>query len=338
MAGGGRMTPDQYALLHAVQDLDKDGVKRLLAQGGISLDDIEDDSGKGLLHVAVETDFGDLEIFGALLEAGIDPNRATRMGTTPLHLSAQQGDSAKLYPLVKAGADMNAQDIGGETPLHKCTGYNRRDYALKLVDLGADTGICDTSGDQAHEVTRYKLDAQVYETLRSNKVPPALPENGEASAAELLEKNGDKLCMLDAGATWLKADTWLPALEQKGERLEKPALLQVGKNGKSYLERAVDFRMGKEVLEHLARSGEALLATDLTVDGRPTPLMGAIVEKGLTQSLFIEEAWEGRSPQELQALYRVLPEQARESVGNYYTLRMQLTMAQERGQAQGQGR
>ncbi len=56
-----------------------------------------------------------VEQFHALLAAGADPDRADRMGNTPLHVAGQINEPARALELLKAGADPMARNMQGVT-------------------------------------------------------------------------------------------------------------------------------------------------------------------------------------------------------------------------------
>lgn len=56
-----------------------------------------------------------IEQFQALLAAGADPDRADRMGNTPLHVAGQINEPARALDLLKAGADPMARNLQGAT-------------------------------------------------------------------------------------------------------------------------------------------------------------------------------------------------------------------------------
>jgi uncharacterized protein len=56
-----------------------------------------------------------VEQFRELLAAGADPDRADRMGNTPLHVAGQINEPARALDLLKAGADPMARNLQGAT-------------------------------------------------------------------------------------------------------------------------------------------------------------------------------------------------------------------------------
>lgn len=335
MAGGARLAPEQYALMHAVQDCDAKAVKAALDAGVPDINDIVDEAGKSLLQQAVEMEHGEPLITVALLEAGADPNKASPFGTTPLHVAAQQGLSKKVYPLLRHGANMNAQDMGGETPLHKAVGYSRRDIALELMQMGADTTVGDNENKPPYEMKRQAPDNELITRMIANKVPEVLSAQSDVSRAMLLERKDNGTCPLDAGVNWLRAGDWLKKLEAKGESLTKEDLLETGRDGMAFLTRALLNRSGEEVLGHMMHHGSYLKAEDVFDDkGQPNALLEQLTQRGLVAALFEPEGWKGHSADELSATFRALPDEAKQQVGNIHTLRAQLGSPQAQ-QARG---
>ena len=82
----------------------------------------------------------------ALLEAGADPNLPDAEGDTPLHLAAQEVDTALVSLLATAGADLNARNDSGETPLLTARYHANAPVARKLLDLGADPSVLEGTG------------------------------------------------------------------------------------------------------------------------------------------------------------------------------------------------
>jgi ankyrin repeat protein len=69
--------------------------------------------GDNALHCVVS--WADLAAAKALINAGIDVNKAGDLGYTPLHLAAMQGNAAMAQLLIDSGADIFAL-IEGDTP------------------------------------------------------------------------------------------------------------------------------------------------------------------------------------------------------------------------------
>jgi ankyrin repeat protein len=125
-------------------------------------------SGYTALHIAVRR--GDVEVVKALLARGADhdarvikPTPARRVsddvalarplvGTTPLWLAANFGETEIVRILAAAGADPQATANDGSTPLIASIGRNEsRALAIVkfLVDGGADVNAADESGNTA---------------------------------------------------------------------------------------------------------------------------------------------------------------------------------------------
>ena len=82
-----------------------------------------------------------LEDVRECLEAGADPNLRDSADDTPLHLAAQEFDTALVSLLTDAGADVNARNARGETPLLTARNHANLPVARKLLDLGADPSV-----------------------------------------------------------------------------------------------------------------------------------------------------------------------------------------------------
>ena len=67
------------------------------------------------IHEAVRT--GNIEAVKQHLAAGTDVNTKNRMGSTPLHFSAQHAAIHIVKLLIANGADVNLKNVSGKTPL-----------------------------------------------------------------------------------------------------------------------------------------------------------------------------------------------------------------------------
>jgi hypothetical protein len=334
----GMLTPEQHELLRAAEEFDPKAVRAVLDKGTVDVNATVNGNDETALYLAVHYEVMGTEVQQMLLDAGADPNVANRAGKTPLHLAAQIGRLDKIHPLLRHGGDLNRQDANGDTALHLAASYGREDVALELMQLGADSNIKADNGQTSWEQGTASIKGGLHEALRDNQVPPLLGADRSASRAALKTTVDNGLCPMDAGLTWMRVAEWLPQLEARGDTLEKPLLLSAGKNGMSYLERAVYNGAGQEMLDHMQQQGQSLYAQDLLEEGEPNGLLNALVEKQLVQSLFSYEAWKGRPAQEMRALYKALPEAGQEQVRNMHMLSVQLRDDAARQQPAAVGR
>jgi ankyrin repeat protein len=127
------------ALADAARDGDDDLLRAILARGT----DVNayGSDGTPALHWRVRRD----DIAGArqLLDAGADPNAASRYDVRPLQLAAANGSEQMIRLLVAAGADPQATDALGETMLMAAVGSGDLAAVATLLELGADVNARD---------------------------------------------------------------------------------------------------------------------------------------------------------------------------------------------------
>lgn len=320
-------------LVRAIEDVDTARVQALLEAGGIDLAASLDGNGGTYLLKAAE--HGSDQILRMVLDAGADPDQPNNYGTTPMHLCAQMGISTKLAHLLRAGANVNPQDKGGETPLHKAVQYKRADYVERLLKAGVDSTLEAVDGRTADALLDSASSLQ--KVVRENQSPPWLNTRQPFTKQDVMAKNERQLCALDAGATWARVEVVLDTLAAEGTHFTREELLQEGKAGKSYLQRAIEAGAGREIISHLTEHGEPLQPVDLVRDGESTPLLRAAVTHKVVDALFSIRGWQGRSSQELMEVYRALSEAGQAQVPNCRSLFVQLSR-EEQSQQAGRGR
>jgi len=77
---------------------------------------------------------------------GADLNCIDKLGRTPLHWAAFDGDSETVAFLLDAGANINVSDNDGYTPLHKAVWKGKFECVKLLLERGADARISSLKG------------------------------------------------------------------------------------------------------------------------------------------------------------------------------------------------
>ncbi len=90
----------------------------------------------------------DIDEVKALLSAGADPERATRLGLRPLHLAIQNQDLATTRLLLEAGADPSSTDAVGETALMMASRSGNLGIVEALLARGARVADRETGYNQ----------------------------------------------------------------------------------------------------------------------------------------------------------------------------------------------
>ena len=97
-------------------------------------------SGDGFTALGLACFFGHRDVARLLLDAGANPNQASRnaLRVAPLHSAAPPGTPALVDLLLQHGADPNAGESNGMTPLHTAAGNGNREIVAVLLSAGAD--------------------------------------------------------------------------------------------------------------------------------------------------------------------------------------------------------
>ena len=117
----------------------------------------------GFTPLGLAVFFGHLDTVKALLDAGADPNLASReaMKVTPLASAsaARELDIARI--LIEHGANVNARAANDLTPLHESAATGKVEFVKLLLEHGADVNAKTTDGktplDYAREHNQHEM-------------------------------------------------------------------------------------------------------------------------------------------------------------------------------------
>jgi hypothetical protein len=174
----------QTALREAAWDGNIDAVAALLSMG-VKPDTEGQAEFQGLMPsggaLIVAAAVGRAEICKSLLDAGADPNKTNRYGTTPLLAALSRGSLACVPALLEHGANVNAQNDAGETPLMLITQFDidndpsARGLLDQLLLRGVDVLAKDNEGQSAEDwAVRYHRE-QLAARLRDLENPRTRP-------------------------------------------------------------------------------------------------------------------------------------------------------------------
>ncbi len=138
------------------------------------------------------TFWNDIEEMRRLLAAGVDVNKASQLGTRPLHL-VQSKEAADL--LIENGADVNVKDNKGRTPLHA---VHNKEAVEVLLRAGADAKAKDDEGrTPLFTATKDTIPLLIEAGAEIN----AQDDNGKTALHELIVYNRDAaIALIRAGA------------------------------------------------------------------------------------------------------------------------------------------
>lgn len=134
---------------------------RKMMRSGISLEQIDEDTGVAPLALAAEC--GRLEMVRILLRAGVDPDWGG--ATTPLEAAALEGHVDVASVLIGARADVNRPVADGFTPLITAASTGNLEMVRTLLAAGADPRVIDDEGQSALEVATKKKHEEIVEIL-----------------------------------------------------------------------------------------------------------------------------------------------------------------------------
>ncbi|XP_018350006.1 PREDICTED: ankyrin-1 [Trachymyrmex septentrionalis] len=121
-------------LLHNAKNGDTEAVRELMCRGAPFTTDW---LGTSALHLAAQNNH--IDTADVLLRAGISRDARTKVDRTPLHMAAYEGHHQMVQLLLNYGADVNSRDMLKMTPLHWAVEREHIDVMHILLDHGADT-------------------------------------------------------------------------------------------------------------------------------------------------------------------------------------------------------
>ncbi|KYN13725.1 PREDICTED: inversin [Trachymyrmex cornetzi] len=121
-------------LLHSAKNGDTEAVRELMCRGAPFTTDW---LGTSALHLAAQNNH--IDTADVLLRAGISRDARTKVDRTPLHMAAYEGHHQMVQLLLNYGADVNSRDMLKMTPLHWAVEREHIDVMHILLDHGADT-------------------------------------------------------------------------------------------------------------------------------------------------------------------------------------------------------
>jgi ankyrin len=145
--GSGTSSRDKTPLAIALENNNQEMIKLLTGTGGPQAG-----SARDLFYALQE---GDIKLFEALLELGVDPNAPGENGAIPLFTVATdhkyRPKLGQIAPkaarlLLKHGADPNLTTTKNETALHRAAKSGNTEVALILIENGADINLTPEGG------------------------------------------------------------------------------------------------------------------------------------------------------------------------------------------------
>lgn len=177
--------PKTPEIAAAIAKGDADDVRRHLTADPSILNP-EDPKARAPLDLAILRKQTDIVL--VLLEAGANPSRADRSGSTPLHHAVTRNLPEVVTALLKAGAKPNELDKSGWTPLHHAAAKNQLETTKALLDGGADpTTLSELGGTPLHEAATGGS-KELIELLLKTKIDPSLKSKQGVTALDLAKE------------------------------------------------------------------------------------------------------------------------------------------------------
>ncbi|KAF7282580.1 hypothetical protein GWI33_002302 [Rhynchophorus ferrugineus] len=143
-------------LLKAAADGDTEEIKTLLTKGSPFTSDW---LGTSPLHLAAQNN--NVEMCELLLRYGTSKDARNKVDRTPLHLAAYEGHYKVVESLVKHGADINCRDMLNMTPLHWAVQNGHKTVVELLLKNGALVKVSNkfslTPHDTAGQINKWEI-------------------------------------------------------------------------------------------------------------------------------------------------------------------------------------
>ena len=125
-------------LLHGAARNGHKDVVHLLLDSGVEQDKYTK-YGETPLHLAAF--YGHIDVVQFLLDRGTEPDIPSKHGETPLHFAAVEGHTNVVQLLLERGAEPNKVDATGRTPLATALWLDHKDIATLLSDKRATCNL-----------------------------------------------------------------------------------------------------------------------------------------------------------------------------------------------------
>uniref|UniRef100_A0A6B0VD74 Putative ga-binding protein transcription factor beta n=1 Tax=Ixodes ricinus TaxID=34613 RepID=A0A6B0VD74_IXORI len=158
-------------LLESARNGETEEVRELMTSGAPFTTDW---LGTSPLHMAAQN--GHLSTAEVLLRAGISRDARTKVDRTPLHVAAQEGHLELVELLLKHSADVEAKDMLRMTPLHWAVERGHLDVINCLLRWGADVSACSKFDKSPLDIALDNDQVEVVRVLQEHMCNPSRPK------------------------------------------------------------------------------------------------------------------------------------------------------------------
>ncbi|CAH8662286.1 unnamed protein product [Schistosoma rodhaini] len=232
-----------YTPLHLASQDGQIEIVKVLAEKYKAQVDAAAKDGLTPLHLAVQED--KVSVAEYLLSSGASINTKTlKAGFTPLHSSAYRGQLASVRLLLSCVPEHELQQVinsrthMGSTPLHLAAQQGHLQVALKLIQMGADPNICNKQGWTAAKLAHKQHYLNLFELLQS------ITTNGGDGSLPSSNGIDDNVNLINGVMPLEKAeymtDHMISDSEDEAELLSTPAMFRYPKQCKGNFDETGD--------------------------------------------------------------------------------------------------